>query len=143
MSKEQPVTPNVSKTILIVEDSPVQAFAIIQLLEQRGLNVLCAPDGSTGVALAKKFFPDLIILDIQMPGMNGLEACHIIKQDSAFEDVPIIFLTAHSEPEFLREGIYEGAVDFIPKDDFSDIVLLKTLEGLGIISDGEVEEANQ
>ena len=116
---------------------------MIQLLEQRGLNVLCAPDGSTGVALAKKSHPDLIILDIQMPGMDGLEACHIIKQDPAFQDVPIIFLTAHSEPEILRKGIYEGAVDFIPKDAFSDIVLLKTLEELDIISDGETEEANR
>ena len=142
MNKEQSIKSNEAKTILVVEDSPVQAFAMIQLLEQRGLNVLCAPDGSAGVKLAKKSCPDLIILDIQMPGMDGLEACHIIKEDPAFQDVPIIFLTAHSEPEIFRKGLYEGAVDFIPKDAFSDIVLIKTLEELDIISDGETGEAN-
>lgn len=142
MSKELSVNRNENKTILVVEDSPVQAYAMIQLLEQRGLNVLCAPDGLAGVTLAKKSHPDLIILDIQMPGMDGLEACHIIKQDPAFKEVPIIFLTAHGEPETLRQGILdEGAVDFILKDGFSDIVLLKTLEGLDIISDGDIGEA--
>jgi CheY-like chemotaxis protein len=133
MSNEKLVQQNESKTILVVEDSPVQAFAMIQLLEQHGLNVLCAPDGLSGVALAKKSHPDLIILDIQMPGMDGLEACHIIKQDPAFQEVPIIFVTAHSEPDNLRRGIYEGAIDFIPKDAFSDLVLLRTLKELNII----------
>lgn len=140
MSKEQSTNSNASKTILVVEDSPAQAFAIIQLLEQRGLKVLCAPDGVAGVALAQKSHPDLIILDIQMPEMDGLEACHVIKQDPAFRDVPIIFLTAYTESENLRQGIYEGAIDFIPKDAFSDIVLLKTLEELGILSDEETED---
>lgn len=142
MSKEQPINRNDAKTILVVEDSPVQAFAMIQLLEQRGLNVLCAPDGSSGVKLAKKSRPDLIILDIQMPGMDGLEACHIIKEDPAFQEVPVIFLTAYGEPETLRKGFSEGAIDFIPKDAFSDIVLLKTLEELDIITDGETGEAD-
>ena len=140
MNNEQPNNRRNSKTILVVEDSPTQAFAMIQLLEQRGLNVLCAPDGSAGVKLAKKSRPDLIILDIQMPGMDGLEACHIIKQDPAIKDVPIIFLTAISEPDALRKGIVEGAVDFIPKDAFSDMVLLKTLEQLNIISGDETGE---
>jgi len=142
MRKEKPINHKKSKTILVVEDSPVQAFAMIQLLEQYGLNVLCAPDGSAGVALAKKFYPDLIILDIQMPEMNGLEACHRIKQDPALKNAPIIFLTAYSEPEMLHAGLGEGAIDFIPKDAFSDMVLLKTLKELEIISDGEAEEAN-
>jgi CheY-like chemotaxis protein len=141
MSKELSKKQHDTKTILVVEDSPVQAFAMIQLLEQRGLNVLCAPDGLAGVTMAKKFHPDLIILDIQMPVMDGLEACHIIKQDPAFQEVPIVFLTAHGEPELLRKGIDEGGIDFIPKDAYSDIVLLKTLAGLDIISDGEIEEA--
>ncbi len=141
MCEEQAQKSNISKTVLVVEDSPVQAFAMIQLLEQRGLTVLCAPDGAAGVEMAKKSHPDLIIMDIQMPEMDGLEACHIIKQDPAFENVPIIFLTAYSKSDVLRQGLSEGAVDFIPKDAFSDMVLLKTLEELHIVSDGETEEA--
>lgn len=140
MSKEHTAASNKSKTVLIVEDSPVQAFAMIQLLEQHGLNVLCAPDGETGVNLAQKSQPDLIILDIQMPGMDGLETCHIIKQSPALMNVPVIFLTAYGEPEKLRKGLDEGAVDFIPKDAFSDIVLVKTLEELNMIINDEVRD---
>ena len=140
MDSDKPVYHNESKTVLVVEDSPVQAFAMIQLLEQHGLNVLCAADGMTGVAIAQKSNPDLIILDIQMPGMDGLEACHLIKQDPTLENVPVIFLTAHSEPEKLRQGLGEGAVDFIPKDAFSDLVLVRTLAELELISDEEAGE---
>jgi CheY-like chemotaxis protein len=129
------------KTVLIVEDSPVQALALIQLLEQQGLRVFCAPNGNDGVLLAKTRQPNLIILDIQMPGMNGLEACHIIRNDPTTRDIPIIFLTAHYKPELMQEGMGDGAIDFIPKDAFSDIVLLKTLYQLGVISNPEAEEA--
>jgi CheY-like chemotaxis protein len=142
MNSDKPVVKGNSKTILIVEDSPVQAFAMIQLLERHGLNVLCAPDGMAGIALAQKSHPDLIILDIQMPGMDGLETCHYIKQDPTFREVPVIFLTAHDEPEKLRDGMNEGAIDFIPKDAFSDIVLVKTLQELSVITDEEAEDDN-
>jgi CheY-like chemotaxis protein len=137
MMNRQSGNHNRSKTILVVEDSPVQAFSLIQLLEQRGLNVLCAPDGAAGVALAKRSHPDLIILDIQMPGMDGLEACRVLKQDPTCRDVPVIFLTAHFEPETMHKGMVEGAIDFIPKDSFSDIVLIRTLEELDILTAGE------
>ena len=140
MSREKDTNINGSNTILVVEDSPVQAFAMIQLLEQHGLNVLCAPDGLAGVTLAEKSHPDLIILDIQMPGMDGLETCHLLKQNPAFQDVPVIFLTAYGEPEKLRKGLNEGAVDFIPKDAFTDIVLVKTLQELDMILDEVAED---
>jgi CheY-like chemotaxis protein len=123
-----------SKTILIVEDSPVQALALLKLLEQNGLGVLCAPNGQAGLSMARQYVPDLIILDIRMPGMDGLEACRRLKQDPRTTDIPIVLFTAHSEPEFLREGLERGAVDFIPKDDFSEVVLLETLKQLNIIS---------
>jgi CheY-like chemotaxis protein len=140
MRKNQTAGNDKSKTVLIVEDSPVQAFAMIQLLEQHGLNVLCAPDGEAGIILAQKSQPDLIILDIQMPGMDGLETCHVIKQSPELSSVPVIFLTAYGEPEKLRKGLDEGAIDFIPKDAFSDIVLVKTLEELNVIISEEVRD---
>jgi CheY-like chemotaxis protein len=113
---------------------------LIQLLEQHGLNVLCASDGSTGVLMARELKPDLIVLDIQMPEMNGLDACRAIKSDPATQEIPIIFLTAHDQAEYLREGLGSGAIDFIPKDAFSNIVLLKTLDQLGVTSISNPEE---
>ena len=140
MSREEDMNLNGSKTILVVEDSPVQAFAMIQLLEQHGLNVLCAPDGLAGGAFVEKSPPALNIPDIHMPGMDGVQTCHLLKQNPAFQDVPVIFLTAYGEPEKLRKGLNEGAVDFIPKDAFTDIVLVKTLQELDMIVDEVAED---
>jgi len=141
MNGEDFVTYEPRKAVLIVEDSPVQALALIQLLELQGLRVFCAQNGKYGISLARAYKPELIILDIRMPEMSGLEVCHIIKNDPVTRDIPIIFLSAHSEPELLQEGLGNGAIDFIPKDDFSNIVLLKTLRQLGIISDSGAGEA--
>ncbi len=121
------------KVVLVVEDSPVQAFALVKLLEREGLSVLCAPNGVAGLEMARQSVPDLIVLDIHMPEMDGLEACRRLKQDAATAAIPVVLLTAYSEPIALREGLEGGAVDFIPKDAFSDVVLLETLRQLGIL----------
>ncbi len=122
------------KTILVVEDSPVQAFSLVHMLEKHGLNVICAPNGVTGLSMAREYAPDLVILDVQMPEMDGLQVCKALKQDDATADIPIIFLTGQSQPEVLEKGLRGGAVDYIPKDAFSDYVLLETLRQLKIVS---------
>ena len=123
------------RTILVVEDSPVQALALQQLLEQKGLKVLRALNGRTGVAMAEQYAPDAIVLDIQMPEMDGLEACRRLQQNPQTSHIPIVMLTAHAEPEVLAQGLDLGAVDFIPKDAFSDKVLLETLRQLKVWED--------
>lgn len=123
-------------TVLVVEDSPVQALALQQLLEQKGLQVLRALDGRVGVAMAERYVPDAIVLDIQMPEMDGLEACRRLKQNPHTKNIPIVILTAHGEPTMLMRGIDLGAIDFIPKDAFSDKVLLETLRQLKVLDDG-------
>ncbi len=128
------------KTVLIVEDSPVQTLVLRRLLERRGLKVICAADGLEGVSATREFLPDLIILDLQMPEMSGLEALNVIKGDPRTRDIPVIILTAHAQPEMLREGLGGGALDFIPKDAFSEMVLLKTLDQLGFTSETDLEE---
>ena len=120
-------------TILIVEDSRVQALALQQLLEQKGLDVLRALDGHVGIAMAERYLPDAIVLDIQMPGMDGLEACQRLKQNPKTSHIPIVMLTAYSDSKVLMRGLSLGAVDFIPKDAFSDSVLLETLRQLHIL----------
>ncbi len=122
------------KTALVVEDSLVQAIALQQLLEQKGLQVLRAVDGRVGVVIAERYSPDVIILDIQMPEMDGLEACRHLKQNPRTEHIPIVMLTSRSEPIVLIQGLDLGAIDFIPKDAFSDKVLLETLRQLHILN---------
>ena len=121
------------KTILVVEDSPTQALHIRALLEQAGANVVLAGDGPTGVQMARDVLPDLVILDMQLPEMNGLEVCSRIKRGSETHHIPVIMLTRHDDPELVTLGLQSGVVDYIPKDVFADVVLLETLRQMGMI----------
>ncbi len=122
-----------NKLILVVEDSPVQALALTRLLERNKLDVLCASNGESGILMARCYLPDLIVLDVQMPGINGLEACERLRQNQLTAHIPIILFTACSEMEIMNAGLAQGAVDFIPKDAFSDLVLIETLRQLHFI----------
>ncbi len=121
------------KKVLIVEDSPVQALALEHLLAQQGLEVLCAPDGRSGLTMAQQYAPDLIVLDIEMPEMNGFEVCRCLRENAQTAEIPIVMLTAHSEVSMVMRGIDLGAIDFIPKDAFCEAVLLETLRQLHIL----------
>ena len=83
--------------------------------------------------MAGQFHPDLIVLDVQMPGMNGFQVCRQLKSDPATEDIPIIMFTRHDEQEAVVLGLQTGAVDYIPKDAFADAVLLETLRQMDLI----------
>lgn len=128
------------KTVLIVEDSPAQALALQQVLEQEGLQVLWASDGRIGVAMAQQQIPDVIVLDIEMPEMNGFEACRHLKENARTSSIPIVMLTVHADPTALMQGIDLGAIDFIPKDAFSESVLVETLRQLHILGDRQTVE---
>lgn len=121
------------KTVLIIEDSPIQALTLKGRLEREGLRVLWARDGRLGVDMALQCLPDVIVLDVEMPEMDGFEACKQIKADIRACSVPVVMLTVHAEPEVVRALLSRGAVDFIPKDDFSMSVLLETLRQLHIL----------
>ncbi len=125
---------NTNKTVLIVEDSPAQALFLEHMLTEEGLQVLWASDGRSGVAMARQHAPDVIVLDIEMPEMNGFEACRCLKEDPQTSDIPIVMLTVRDEAAAAMRGIDLGAVDFIPKDVFSAPVLLETLRQLQIVS---------
>ncbi len=121
------------RKVLIVEDSPVQAMALQKLLETQGLRIICAPNGRVGLEMAERWKPDAIILDIKMPDMNGFEVCKQLQNNPQTSHIPIVMLTVYSEPPMLRQSIYLGAVDFIPKDDFANAVLLETLRQLQVL----------
>ena len=122
-----------SKMVLVVEDSPTQALQLQLLLEEEGLQVICAEDGETGLALATQVYPDLIILDIQLPGIDGFQVCRCLKELPDVADIPVIMFTRHDTPEAIMMGLETGAIDYIPKDVFANAVLLETLRQMGLI----------
>lgn len=124
---------SIQKKVLIIEDSPVQAQALQRFLEEYGLRVLSAPDGRVGVQLAEQWLPDVIVLDIQMPNMNGFEVCEYLRDNPNTDHIPIIILTVHNELSKFKKSILLGAIDFIPKDEFTNVVLLKTLHQLQLL----------
>jgi len=96
------------KTILIIEDNPAHMKLAALLLEKSGYAVLSAADAETGLQLARERRPDLIIMDLQLPGMNGLEATRRLKQADATHAIPVIavtsYLSEHPEADILAAG---------------------------------------
>ncbi len=106
---------NIVKKILIADDEP-DILEIIQYnLQNEGYEVVTAKNGNEAIDQAKRFTPDLIILDIMMPGKNGIEVCNILRMQPAFNDTLIIFLTALSDEGTEVKGLETGADDFITK----------------------------
>jgi DNA-binding response OmpR family regulator len=131
MSETEQIDEN-KKTILLVEDSTTQAMRLLALLEQAGLNVLWAQDGQAGLELAQQQLPDLVVLDVQLPKMNGFQVCAQLKKNSTTANIPVIMLTHHDDPEAIMLGLQSGVVDYIPKDAFADAVLVETLRQMGL-----------
>ncbi len=101
--------------VLIIDDSP-DAVAVARVrLKKDGLDVCVAPDGQTGLDMAASEKPDLILLDIAMPGMSGFEVCHHLKADPNLSMIPVIFLTAMDDTEQKVRGLELGAVDYVTK----------------------------
>jgi DNA-binding response OmpR family regulator len=102
--------------ILIVDDDETIRVYLRDLLEQMGtIDVFEAVDGPSGLALAREVQPDLVLLDLMMPGMSGIEVCSRLRSTPELADVPVIVLSAATEMEFLIAAIDAGAEDFLPK----------------------------
>ncbi len=121
------------KTILLVEDSPTQALQTRALLMANGLQVIVATDGVEGIEMAQRSLPGLIVLDWELPRMNGGDVVRSLKNNPNTRLIPIIILTRYDSPEFINSGLEGGAVDFIPKDAFAKVVLVETLKQMGYI----------
>lgn len=104
-----------SKEILIVDDEPGVVVAIQFLMEQQGYSVLIAQRGEDALDLVYKYKPDLIILDIMLPGISGWEVCEIIRLNPAYRNVKIIFLTARGAEAEIARGLSLGADAYITK----------------------------
>jgi diguanylate cyclase (GGDEF)-like protein len=101
--------------ILVVDDVPNNLKIVGEMLDQAGYATTFATSALQAIDRVKTIQPDLILLDLMMPEMNGLEACEILKLDLACQDIPIIFLTASNECEHLLQAFNHGAVDYITK----------------------------
>ena len=115
-----------AKTILIVEDNDLNMKLFHDLLETRGYNVLQARDGMEGLRLARAHRPDLIIMDIQLPGVSGLVVTRSIKDDEDLKNIPIIAVTAFAlkgDEERMRQG---GCAAYLAKP-ISTPIFLKTV----------------
>lgn len=121
------------KSILIIEDSPTQALSLQLLLEKQGLVVYHASNGTQGINLAQEHLPDVIVLDIELPGISGFEVAVTLSKHPLTEHIPIIMLTKLDDTNSLRKGMILGAHDFIPKDIFAETVLLETLRSFNIL----------
>lgn len=116
-------------TVLLVEDSPTQQEMIARILQSRGLNVSLANDGLEALEKIKASSPDLVVLDIIMPKMNGYEVCRHIKSNPKTQKIPVIMCSSKSE-EFDRYwGIKQGADAYISKP-FHPRELLGTIKQL-------------
>ena len=101
--------------ILVVDDDPTQRLLCREALEQRGYRVEEAEDGETGLALARDIHPDLILLDVMMPGIDGYEVCRAIRADDDLRRTPVVIVTALEDLESIETGFEAGASDFIGK----------------------------
>ncbi len=116
-------TPVQNARILIADDTPYNLKVLSAVLSQQNYHLTLAHNGFETLKLAVTEAPDLILLDIMMPGMDGIEACQHLKQDPSTWDIPIIFLTAKSEDDDIIRGLELGAADYITKP-FNPKILL-------------------
>ncbi|NBB77405.1 MAG: response regulator [Bacteroidetes bacterium] len=103
------------QTILVVDDEQDLLDLIEYNLRQEGYEVILAEDGQEGIQKAREHMPDLLLLDIMMPQMDGIEVCDRMREDPDLSHIPIIFLTARSDEKTEIEGLNKGADDYITK----------------------------
>jgi len=117
--------------ILVTDDDADWRGLLRDVLSMEGFEIEEAPDGVQGVEKAKQIRPNVILLDIDMPNMNGWDACKHIKADPATKDIPVIFVSTHAQREDKEKGLAVGATDYLPKPvDIEQLVpVLKKLTG--------------
>ena len=103
------------KTILVVDDSPTERHVLSELLTSNGYQVITAENGEEGVEKAKKELPDLILMDVVMPGLNGYQATRTLTRDETTKHIPIIVCTSKGQETDKIWGLRQGAIDYLVK----------------------------
>ena len=103
------------QTILVVDDDDLVALAVQRALKKFGYHVLVANSGRDGIQMARRYRPDLVVMDVIMPGITGYQAAREIRNDPMLAEVPLLFLTAKAEDDDKIEGLMAGADDYMTK----------------------------
>jgi len=122
----------IGKKILVADDEPDILTTLEDLLTQEGYVVLKAADGKKAVEEAKKMIPDLIVLDVMMPKMNGFEVLERLKKDEKTMDIPVIMLTVRSASKDVEQGIQLYAEKYVTKPFEPDMLLKEIAHSLSI-----------
>jgi DNA-binding response OmpR family regulator len=105
----------ISKKILIIEDDPSFSRAINHIVQKEGYDVITASNGMTGLRMAKDDNPDLLILDVMLPGLDGFEICNRLRQNPPTANLPIIMLSAKGQEADKTTGLKVGANEYLTK----------------------------
>ena len=134
------MTESKPKKILIIDDEADVTELVAYHLKARGFQIetLNDPNGSVGVA--RTFLPDLVILDVMMPDLNGVQICKMLRADPKLKKVPVIFLTAKAEETDRIQGLETGADDYICKPFSTKELVLRVQSILRRLTDGTIEE---
>jgi DNA-binding response OmpR family regulator len=120
-----------SNKILIVDDEPGIVLALQFLMEQQGFNVMTAQSGEFALELILQYNPDLVLLDIMLPGIDGWEVCEIIRLNPDYRNIKVIFLTAKRSEVAIAKGLALGGDAYITKPFSNDELVAKVKEVLG------------
>ncbi|MBB4726951.1 twitching motility response regulator PilH [Xanthomonas arboricola] len=113
--------------ILIVDDSPSQLLGIQRIVEKLGHETITATDGAAGVEAAKSSLPDLVLMDVVMPNLNGFQATRTLKREPTTQHIPVILVTTKDQDTDRMWGMRQGARAYITKP-FSEDELLEVME---------------
>jgi twitching motility two-component system response regulator PilH len=103
------------KKILVVDDSPTERHFMVELLTKNGFSVVTAENGEDGVAKAKIEIPDLILMDVVMPGLNGFQATRTLTREDTTKNIPVILCTSKNQETDKIWGLRQGAIDYLVK----------------------------
>jgi diguanylate cyclase (GGDEF)-like protein len=115
---------------MAMDDDEIVLANLVNLLQPWGLQVTPVADPQQFWACLTAVNPDLLLLDIEMPGVSGIELCQVVRQDSRYGDLPILVITAHSDPQFLEQVFAAGADDVIPKPVLGSELVTRVLSRL-------------
>ncbi len=123
--------------VMIVDDSPTEVHVMRTALEQQGFETVAAADGSECLKLAREMRPDLILMDVVMPGVNGFQATRTLARDPATKAIPVVMISTKSQQTDKIWGLRQGAVDFLVKPVSAAALVAKAREVLSRGGDSE------
>jgi DNA-binding response OmpR family regulator len=115
MDDKQSNATSQTPSVLVVDDVSKNLQVLVNILREKEYKISVADSGQKALEMMDRFIPDIILLDIMMPGMNGFQVCEKLKSSDKTKNIPVIFLTARTETEDVVKGFQMGAVDYVTK----------------------------